>query len=61
MEPLHRKATKGPEAKIQTAIIHELRARDVHVEVMHGNMLQYGIPDLKQVIVTGKQIGRAHV
>jgi hypothetical protein len=46
MEPLKQRTKKGPEAKIQEAIIKMLRERCWHVEVMHGNMLQFGIPDL---------------
>lgn len=40
------KTKKGPEAVIQEAIIGMLKMRDWHVEVMHGNMYQRGIPDL---------------
>ena len=37
---------KGPEAKVQNAIIDFLRARKWHVMVTHGNMYQSGFPDL---------------
>ena len=37
---------KGPEAKIQEAIIRYLRERKWHVMPTHGNMYQAGFPDL---------------
>lgn len=37
---------KGPEAKVQNAIIDFLRARGWFVMVTHGNMYQSGFPDL---------------
>lgn len=49
MEPLRLKrsaSNPGPEAKIQDAIIRELRAQEWYVKVMHGNAFQFGVPDL---------------
>lgn len=48
MLPLRVKAGRddGPEAKIQNRLIDRLKAYDWMVEVMHGNLYQYGIPDL---------------
>lgn len=37
---------KGPEAKIQGAIIKMLKERGWFVKVLHGNMYQAGLPDL---------------
>lgn len=47
MIPL-KKVTKRrrPEAIIQRSIIQMLRGKGWHVEVMHGNSAQFGIPDL---------------
>ena len=36
----------GPEAKIRTLVIEDLNIHGWHVEIMHGNARQYGIPDL---------------
>ena len=46
MEPLKPKTRQGPEAKIQEAIIKELRFREWLVKETHGNMFQSGFPDL---------------
>ena len=47
MEPMKiRNYTKGPEAKIQDALIKMLRERGWVVKVLHGNMWQSGLPDL---------------
>ena len=40
------RGSKGPEAKIQEAIIKFLEDRKWFVKRMHGNMYQHGIPDL---------------
>lgn len=40
------KAKHGPEWHIQQALIEYLTNRGWHVEVMHGNAFQQGIPDL---------------
>lgn len=37
---------KGPEAKIQAAIIKMLRERGWFVKPTHGNMYQHGLPDI---------------
>lgn len=37
---------KGPEAKIQEAVIKMLRERGWFVKVLHGNLFQSGMPDL---------------
>jgi len=37
---------KGPEAKIQEAIIRFLRERNWFVNITHGNMYERGFPDL---------------
>jgi len=37
---------RGPEAKIQAALIDFLHMRGWHVMVTHGNMYQAGFPDL---------------
>lgn len=37
---------KGPEAKIQAALVKMLRERGWFVKETHGNMYQQGIPDL---------------
>ncbi len=37
---------KGPEAKIQEAVIRYLREREWFVQIMHGNTYQHGVPDL---------------
>ena len=41
-----RYGNKGPEAKVQNAIIDYLRIRGWLVKVVHGNMWQSGFPDL---------------
>lgn len=47
MRPLvTRNYSKGPEAKIQDALIDYLKVRDWFVKVLHGNMYQSGMPDL---------------
>ena len=47
MEPYNpRNHAKGPEAKIQDALIKFLRERGWFVKVMHGNMFMSGMPDL---------------
>lgn len=40
------KTKKGPEAKIQEALIEFLKVRDWVVKATHGNMFQSGFPDL---------------
>lgn len=40
------RAKKGPEAKIQQAIINYLLIRGWYVKETHGNMYQSGFPDL---------------
>ena len=37
---------KGPEAKIQDALVKFLRERGWFVKIMHGNVYQSGVPDL---------------
>lgn len=37
---------KGPEAKIQTALIKFLLEREWYVKVLHGSVYQSGMPDL---------------
>ena len=37
---------KGPEAKIQEAVIKYLREREWFVKIIHGNTYQHGLPDL---------------
>lgn len=50
MEPTKiRNYKKGPEAKIQDAIIKMLRERGWTVMSTHGNMYQHGFPDLYAV------------
>ena len=39
-------AKASPELKIRSAIRTMLQARGWHVEIMHGNKYQHGIPDL---------------
>lgn len=46
MKPLKQRPKKGPEAKIQEAIIKMLRGREWLVKPTHGSMFQYGFPDL---------------
>jgi len=46
MRPLKQRPKRGPEAKIQEDIIKMLKAYDWFVQIMHGNMLQFGVPDL---------------
>lgn len=47
MKPFRpKKVGSGPEAAIQEAIIKKLRYREWHVEVIHGNAYQSGLPDL---------------
>lgn len=48
MEPFNPRTTKqdGPEAKIQEALIKLLRAKEWVVKSTHGNIVQYGFPDL---------------
>jgi len=48
MEPLKTKnyGDKGPEAKIQKAIVLMLKQKGWYVKRMVGNMYQMGIPDL---------------
>jgi hypothetical protein len=47
VEPLRQRSSKkGPEAKIQQAIIDSLRIKGWYVMVTHGNMYQSGFPDL---------------
>lgn len=36
----------GPEAKIQSALEDYLKVRDWFVQVMHGNLFQFGVPDM---------------
>ncbi len=40
------RAKRGPEAKIQEAIIKFLREREWFVKVLHGSTFQFGLPDL---------------
>lgn len=44
--PIIRNYGKGPEAKIQEAVIEYLRKRHWYVKVLHGNAFQQGMPDL---------------
>ncbi len=46
MDPFTPKPRKGPEAKIQAAIIAALQLRGWHVMETHGNLFQSGFPDL---------------
>lgn len=46
MDPFKVKPKKGPEAKIQEAIIKELRYREWLVKETHGSIYQSGFPDL---------------
>lgn len=46
MEPLSLKPKKGPEAKIQAEIIKALKIRNWMVKETHGNLYQFGFPDL---------------
>ena len=46
MEPFAPKPKKGPEAKIQEAIIRELKIRNWFVKSLHGNLFSFGFPDL---------------
>lgn len=46
MQPLKKKATKGPEEIIQDDIIKFLILRGWYVKATHGNMYQKGFPDL---------------
>lgn len=46
MDPFKPRGGKGPEAKIQDAIIKELRYREWLVKETHGTMFQSGFPDL---------------
>lgn len=41
-----RNTKKGPEAKIQEALVKFLREREWFVKETHGNMYQQGFPDL---------------
>jgi len=49
---------RGPEAKIQEAIIKMLRERGWFVKVLHGNMYQTGMPDLYAI---NKKYGRRFI
>ncbi len=44
--PIIRDYGKGPEAKIQAAVIEFLERRQWFVKVLHGNRFQQGMPDL---------------
>lgn len=46
MDPKNLKSRKGPEAKIQDAICKKLRALGWHTEETHGNLYQFGLPDV---------------
>ena len=46
MDPLRLNPRKGPEAKIQEAIIKKIKSLDWYVKSTHGNMYQSGFPDL---------------
>ena len=46
MEQFRPQARKGPEAKIQKAIIEMLQSRGWFVKATHGNKHQWGFPDL---------------
>ena len=46
MNPLKPRSKKGPEAKIQAAIIDMLKIKGWYVMVTHGNLFQSGFPDL---------------
>lgn len=46
MKPFVPKATKGPEAIIQEAIVKKLRQLTWVVKETHGNLYQSGLPDL---------------
>ena len=47
MDPLNiRNHKKGPEAKIQDALIKFLKERGWFVKVLHGSIYQSGMPDL---------------
>lgn len=46
MNPLHQRAKRGPEAKIQDDLIKFLMVRGWHVMPTHGNECQRGFPDL---------------
>ena len=46
MQPVKLNPKKGPESKIQHAIIDMLRIKGWYVMVTHGGMFQSGFPDL---------------
>ena len=46
MEPKTFRSKRGPEAKIQDAIINMLRMKGWYVMKTHGSMYQSGFPDL---------------
>lgn len=46
MNPTVPKPSKGPESKIQEALVLYLRAREWIVRATHGNTFQSGFPDL---------------
>lgn len=46
MEPKPVKGKKGPEAIVQAAIKKKLTLLGWHVEETHGNLYQFGLPDL---------------
>jgi hypothetical protein len=48
VDPFNPKGSKksGPEALIQEALINFLKIRDWYVKVTHGNIYQFGFPDL---------------
>jgi len=46
MEPFKPRVKKGPEAKIQAAIVKKLKLLGWHVMETHGNVFQKGLPDL---------------
>lgn len=41
-----RTVANGPESKLQEAVITKLRSMEWVTKTMHGNLYQYGIPDL---------------
>lgn len=46
MEPIKLREGKGPEAKIQEALVNFLKIRGWYTMETHGNMYQSGFPDV---------------
>lgn len=46
MEPFNPRPKKGPEAKVQEAVVKWLKLRDWYVTRIHANKYQAGLPDL---------------